>query len=163
MTDIARLVRSVNPVPRGQSHLIDAELDALLVLINERNGATGIEEMTRRSQPLKTRPRSWLVAVAAAVVVLVALVPIVLFSGDSGPDVGGTSPDVATTVSPTTVLQVPTLTPSVWSRVPIDAAVFGGAGSQRMFGVTAGGRDRRRPWLGGRRRIRRGCGGVDLS
>ena len=132
MTDMGGLVRSANPAPPGQTLLADDQLDALLVLINERNA-------TIRVQPVKQGRRGWLVAAAAAVVVLVVLAPVLLFAGDTEPDVGGTGSGVATTVSPTTALEVPAQTAVTWSQVPHDEAVFGGDGFQGMSSVTVGG------------------------
>ena len=133
MNDIGGLVRSVNPVSPGQALLADDELDALLVLVGERNDESGIEALTRRVEPSRQGRRGRLVAAAAAVVILVVLVPLLLSRGDTGSD-------VATTALPTTALQ-PTAPTDVaaWFRVPPDGAVFGGTDSQSMWDVTAGG------------------------
>ncbi|MGI9648141.1 MAG: hypothetical protein ACR2OI_06445, partial [Acidimicrobiia bacterium] len=151
MTDLGGLVRSTNPVTQGRSLLADDELDALLVLINERNDEKSIEQLTTRLQPMRPRRRGWLFAAAAALIV-VLLAPIVLVVGDTGRDVGGTEPDVATTVPPTTTLEATTVPPTNaleattpteevdgWTRVPQDEAVFGGERTQVMWGVTVGG------------------------
>ncbi len=137
MTDVGGLVRSVNPAIPGQSLLADDELDALLVLINERKDEADIQELPRRVQPMRPRRRGWLVAAAVAVVVLVVLGSVLLLAGDTEPDVGSTESDVATSVPLTTALQATTpLDVAGWSRVPHDEAVFGGA---TMNSVTVGG------------------------
>jgi hypothetical protein len=137
MTDVGGLVRSVNPVSPEQPLLSDDELDALLVLINERNTETDIEALARRVESGKPSLRGWLVAAAAAVFVLVVLAPVLLAGRDVEPDVGGTEPDVPAT----TTLQAPTPPSSEagWSRVSHDASVFAGFGGQSMRDVTVGG------------------------
>ncbi len=109
MTDVGGLVRSVNPVGAGQTLLTGDELDALLVLINERNTAPGVEELTTRVQPMQPRRRGWLVSAAVVVIVLGVLAPVVFFVGDTEPDVC-TGPDIAATASATTMLEVPSPT-----------------------------------------------------
>ncbi len=94
MTDIGGLVRSVNPVDQGHSPLAEDELDALLVLINQRNDETDIEGLARRVEPMRPRGRGWLVAAAAAVVVVVVLAPLLLFTGGTERDVRGTEATV---------------------------------------------------------------------
>ena len=127
------------------------QLRELCAVIDEEQGPIAVHDIQASDsavmlldQPARSIPskrRGWLIAVAAAAfVVLAVLAPLLLFAGDTEPDVGGTEPDVATSVPLTTALQATTPPQAAgWSRIPHDEAVFGGGGEQSMHGVTVGG------------------------
>jgi hypothetical protein len=87
----------------------------------------------RPTRPMPPVRRGLMFALVAAALVIAASLPLLLLTG-------GNEPDVAATAAPTpSTVDSPTPSSTVWSRVPHDAAVFGGAGGQRMFDVTVGG------------------------
>jgi hypothetical protein len=110
------------------------QLRELCAVIDDEQGPIAVDDIRVRNDAafmLTDRPirlvfserRGRLVAVATAVVVLVVLAPLLLFSGDTQSDVGGVEPGVANPVAS------PGRSDSLsyqWSRVPHDAEVFGG-------------------------------------
>ena len=114
------------------------QLRELCAVIDDEQGPIAVDDVRARNdavmpidrpaRPLIPVRRGWLVAVAAATVVLLVVGGLTLLTR-----VAGTESPVATT-PPTDPVSSPT-----WSRVPHDEAVFGGVGGQRMRGVVAGG------------------------
>ncbi len=119
--------------------------------VDEEQGAVDITAMQERQivdpvRPIQppVAPRrarlGWLVGVAAAAVTIAILLPLLLFSSSTVPDVGTDTPVATTppTTPPTSLATPPTAPPSsvTWSRVPHDADIFGEA---RMASVVVGG------------------------
>ncbi len=109
MTDIGALVRTANPVPVDAPVLSDDELDALLLVIEARNGDMDLKEITTPVEHPRPPARRWLVAVAAFAAVLLVGVAIAVLQ----PAGGETAPaaPTETTVVPTTTVAPPTTAP----------------------------------------------------
>ncbi len=117
------------------------QLHELCAFIDEEQGPIALDDVrahndsvmvvAQLARPTPSIRRRWLVALAAAAVVVAASLPLLVFTGGNDREgfFSSSEPDVATT---------PTFAPSSsgWSRVPYDEAVFGGAG---MGSVTIGG------------------------
>ena len=123
---------------------------------DERQGSVSADDVIDTIVPLpmpthSTAPRRrWLVAVAAAALILIIIGGLTWLTplSDTIPpsDTQTTIPQTTvpeTTVPTTPDTTVPELTEplssSIWSRLPHDEAVFGGEGSEWMFDVTVGG------------------------
>ena len=107
MTDIGQMVRSANPVS-DDSTLTDAELDALLLLVDTRSGTMETKE---RLAPIKAptpKRTPWLVAAAAFVVVLV-IGAAVLLTLPGGEETDPAEP-TRTTAAPTPTTTAPETT-----------------------------------------------------
>ena len=92
--------------------------------VQTRNDAVISDD--RPTRPVVSVRRGWLVASAAAALVVVASLPLLLFSDSNQPEVA-------------TATGEPVPITDSWFRVPSNESVFGGPGSQDMLSVTVGG------------------------
>ncbi|MGI9584735.1 MAG: hypothetical protein ACR2N7_04020, partial [Acidimicrobiia bacterium] len=112
MSDIQTLMRSANPIEDAHTEFGQDDLDALLLLTQQRSGDMDVKEVTTPVTPEKKNNRGWLVAAVAFASVIAVAALALLVSGPSEDAPPATTPtttpvDVAlpTTVPPTTVAE----------------------------------------------------------
>lgn len=100
MSDIAQMMRAANPVPDAAAALPDAELDALLTLIQARSTDMSIDQLDKQvtHEPPPHRQRPWLVAAAAFAAVLLIGIAVWAIGFRSPPEV--IEPPPTTTAAP---------------------------------------------------------------
>ena len=115
MTDIGLMVRSANPVPDETQSLTDNELNAVLLLAQQRSGGMDAKELTKPVEQEPKRRSGWLVAAAAfAGIILIAGLIAVLSNRDAvepaDNQVPTTQPEPTTTLAPEATERAPSTT-----------------------------------------------------
>ncbi|MGI9529345.1 MAG: hypothetical protein ACR2NG_06495 [Acidimicrobiia bacterium] len=113
MNDIQTLMRSANPIEDAQTEFSQDEVDALLLLTQQRSGDMDTKQtLVPVKQPERQTRNGWLVAAATFAVVLVVIGSVWLLSRDSETDVPpATTPPTTQAAPPTTEAQaLPTTT-----------------------------------------------------
>ncbi len=143
-------------MPAHDDHLSQLFADAYSDLIEAAPVAPTLEEITTLSvnsstggKPPRKTSKIWVaIAAAAAVVIVIGLVPLLVNTQET-PSADTVVPTTLVESTPTTLGEL-VLIPGSWSRVPHDEAVFGGRprivrrdvrweGAASMSSVTAGG------------------------
>ena len=94
MSSLETRMRQANPIPDAQAEFGNDEIAALLTLTRKRSTDMDVEEMTTPVTPDERPKRGWLVAVAAAAVVVLVVGAVLLL--DRGSDVPpATTPEPA--------------------------------------------------------------------
>lgn len=109
MNETEQFMRAANPVADSHASLNDDEFDALLLLTQVRSGTMNMKELTTPVEPEKSKYSGWMIAVAAAIIVIVLGAATLLLSPEDGLEPTAPSTTTSLDAAPSTTLAAPSV------------------------------------------------------